>query len=85
MTSARDPRRDTPRTDVVLADPRLVEATDRLGRPLVKSAVAEALQRVRAGALPADAVVDHVVAGRPARVLLSPCGGWRRRTGIEPA
>jgi L-seryl-tRNA(Ser) seleniumtransferase len=65
MTSARDPRRSTPRTDVVLADPRLVEATDRLGRPLVKGAVAEALERVRAGALSPEAVVDHVVAGLP--------------------
>src|SRR4051794_12658869 len=65
MTSTRDPRRGTPRTDVVLADPRLVEATDRLGRPLVKGAVADALQRVRAGALSPEGVVDHVIAGLP--------------------
>src|SRR3954454_24918587 len=65
MTSVRDPRRGTPRTDVVLADPRLVEATDRLGRPLVKGAVADALQRVRAGAIEPEAVIDHVMAGLP--------------------
>ena len=35
MTTA-DPRRMVPRTDVVLADARLAEATDRLGRSTVK-------------------------------------------------
>ncbi len=60
-----DPRRRTPRTDVVLGDPRLQEASERLGRPLVKDAVTSALQRVRDGALAANAVVDHVVAGLP--------------------
>ena len=37
-----DPRRHVPRTDVVLADPRLVAARERLGGPLVKAAVAHA-------------------------------------------
>jgi L-seryl-tRNA(Ser) seleniumtransferase len=60
-----DPRRRTPRTDVLLADPRLQQAVDRLGRSLVKDAVRSALQRVRDGGLAADAVVDHVVAGLP--------------------
>jgi len=63
--SEPDPRRRTPRTDVVLDDPRLLEAADRLGRPFVKDAVTGALQRVRDGDLAADAVVDHVVAGLP--------------------
>ena len=63
--SEPDPRRRTPRTDVVLDDPRLLEAADRLGRPFVKDAVTGALQRVRDGDLTADAVVDHVVAGLP--------------------
>jgi L-seryl-tRNA(Ser) seleniumtransferase len=60
-----DPRRGTPRTDVVLADPRLQDAAVRLGRALVKDAVTDALRRVRVGDLAADAVVDHVVAGLP--------------------
>jgi L-seryl-tRNA(Ser) seleniumtransferase len=63
--SEPDPRRGTPRTDVVLADPRLLEAAVRLGRPFVKNAVAEALDDVRAGRLAADAVVEHVVEGLP--------------------
>jgi L-seryl-tRNA(Ser) seleniumtransferase len=61
-----DPRRRTPRTDAVLADPRLAEACARLGRPLVKQAVSRALQGVRDGSLRADEVVDHVVAALPA-------------------
>jgi L-seryl-tRNA(Ser) seleniumtransferase len=45
-----------PRTDAVLADPRLAVAVDRLGRSAVKRAVADALGRVRAGSVaPADA------------------------------
>jgi L-seryl-tRNA(Ser) seleniumtransferase len=64
-TARSDPRRRTPRTDVVLADPRLQDATDRLGRARVKSAVAEALRRVRDGSLEPDRVVEHVVAGLP--------------------
>src|SRR5262245_522953 len=65
MCPVTDPRRRTPRTDVVLDDPRLRAAADRLGRPLVKGAVGIALQRVRDGELDADAVVDHVVASLP--------------------
>jgi len=50
-----DRRRLVPRTDLVLADPRLVDAVARLGRGPVKAAVAAAQQRVRAGDLdPAD-------------------------------
>jgi L-seryl-tRNA(Ser) seleniumtransferase len=62
-----DPRRRVPRTDAVLADPRLVAAAGRLGRAAVKNAVAAALGRVRAGELdPADAV-DAALAAMPAR------------------
>ncbi|MBH0120291.1 L-seryl-tRNA(Sec) selenium transferase [Rhodococcus sp. CX] len=62
-----DPRRDTPRTDQILADPRLREARDRLGARLVKEAVAAAQQRCRAGEIgPAD-VADEAVAALPAR------------------
>lgn len=50
-----DPRRETPRTDHVLADPRLRAATGRLGERLVKETVAAALDACRAGMLdPAD-------------------------------
>jgi L-seryl-tRNA(Ser) seleniumtransferase len=63
MTS--DPRRRVPRTDVVLADPRIAAATTRLGRPLVKEAVTAAQQRAREGALPPDAVADAALAALP--------------------
>jgi L-seryl-tRNA(Ser) seleniumtransferase len=46
-----DRRRLVPRTDAVLADPRLVDAAARLGRAPVKAAVGAAQQRVRAGEL----------------------------------
>jgi L-seryl-tRNA(Ser) seleniumtransferase len=51
----QDHRRSTPRTDQVLADQRLREATTRLGPTIVKRAVAAALDRCRAGEItPAD-------------------------------
>ena len=56
-----DPRRSTPRTDQVLADPRLRAAAARLGSALVKHAVADALERCRAGVLPPEQVVDVAV------------------------
>ncbi|HEX6539490.1 MAG TPA: L-seryl-tRNA(Sec) selenium transferase [Candidatus Dormibacteraeota bacterium] len=65
--TATDPRRAVPPTDAVLADPRLAEPQQRLGRPLVRSAVREAQQRVRDGELPPDAVVAHVVQRLPAQ------------------
>jgi L-seryl-tRNA(Ser) seleniumtransferase len=60
-----DPRRAVPRTDVVLADPRLETARARLGRARLKEAVAAALGQVRSGDLAPDGVVDAVVAGLP--------------------
>jgi L-seryl-tRNA(Ser) seleniumtransferase len=60
-----DPRRDTPRVDAVLADPRLAAAAGRLGRPLVRSVVASVLDRVRAGALPPSVAADAAVAAMP--------------------
>ncbi len=45
--SGPDPRRRVPRTDVTLADPRLVAATATLGRATVKAAVAAAQARAR--------------------------------------
>ena len=56
-----DPRRRVPRTDAVLADPRIVEATRRFGRARVKQAVSAGLQRVRDGRLAPDDVADEVL------------------------
>ena len=60
-------RRLIPRTDLLLADPRLAEAERRLGRPLVKAAVARAQQRARDGVIRPEAVADAAVAGLPPR------------------
>ncbi len=61
-----DPRRAVPRTDAVLADPRLVQAQHRLGRPRVKRAVTAALQEVRAGATAPDEAADRALGLLPA-------------------
>nr|WP_206062907.1 hypothetical protein [Nocardioides piscis] len=61
-----DPRRATPRTDHVLADPRLREAALRLGTSLVRTAVADALERCRAGLVAPESVADDAVAALPA-------------------
>jgi L-seryl-tRNA(Ser) seleniumtransferase len=60
-------RRLVPRTDVLLADPRLAAAELRLGRALVKAAVARAQQRARAGeiGLELTVVADAAVAELP--------------------
>jgi L-seryl-tRNA(Ser) seleniumtransferase len=63
-----DPRRLVPRTDVVLADARLVAAVARLGRGPVKAAVVAAQQRARAGELDPDRVAEAAVAALPATV-----------------
>ncbi|WP_250002779.1 L-seryl-tRNA(Sec) selenium transferase [Actinoplanes sp. M2I2] len=60
-----DRRRRVPRTDVVLADPGLAEATAREGRAAVKAAVVATLQRVREGELDPDAVVGAALAALP--------------------
>ncbi|HEY2764006.1 MAG TPA: L-seryl-tRNA(Sec) selenium transferase [Pseudonocardiaceae bacterium] len=60
-----DHRRQVPRTDVVLGEPALAAAAQRLGRTLVKRAVAAAQQRVRDGAVRAQDVVAEVLAGLP--------------------
>ncbi|HET7355943.1 MAG TPA: L-seryl-tRNA(Sec) selenium transferase [Nocardioidaceae bacterium] len=60
-----DSRRATPRTDAVLSDPRLAEATRLLGPSLVKRAVGAALERCRAGDVLPDAVADTAVALLP--------------------
>jgi L-seryl-tRNA(Ser) seleniumtransferase len=57
-----------PRTDLLLADPRLAAAEGRLGRALVKAAVGRAQQRAREGQISPDEVADAAVAELPARV-----------------
>jgi L-seryl-tRNA(Ser) seleniumtransferase len=61
-----DTRRLVPRTDLLLADPRLVAATARLGRGLVKAAVGRAQQRARDGQIAPEEVADAAVAELPA-------------------
>ena len=63
---SEDPRRRTPRTDAVLADPRLAGPLHRLGRSLVKQAVSEVLDSCRRGDVPAEDVVDAVLGALPA-------------------
>jgi L-seryl-tRNA(Ser) seleniumtransferase len=58
MVALVDVRRLTPRTDAVLADPRLVAAEQRLGRAIVLSAVRRAQDRARAGEIDPAAVAD---------------------------
>jgi L-seryl-tRNA(Ser) seleniumtransferase len=60
-----DPRRLVPRTDAVLADPRLIAARERLGGPLVKAAVAHAQELARSGAISPAAVTDTAAASLP--------------------
>ncbi|OBA87097.1 L-seryl-tRNA(Sec) selenium transferase [Mycobacteriaceae bacterium 1482268.1] len=60
-----DPRRRVPRTDVLLADPRLAEAERVLGRGLVKSVVARAQERARAGEIEPSQVADEAAALLP--------------------
>ena len=62
-----DTRRRVPRTDLLLADPRLADAERRLGRALVKAAVARAQQRARDGQIAPEEVADAAVAELPTR------------------
>ena len=60
-----DRRRSTPRTDQVLRDPGLVDATQRLGSTLVKRAVTSALDRCRTGDIAPDDVPAVALASLP--------------------
>jgi L-seryl-tRNA(Ser) seleniumtransferase len=60
-----DTRRLVPRTDLLLADPRLAAAERRLGRTLVKAAVSRAQQRARDGQITPEEVADAAVAELP--------------------
>jgi L-seryl-tRNA(Ser) seleniumtransferase len=73
MVTNVDPRRHVPRTDVVLADPRLAAARDRLGSALVKAAVARAQDQARAGAIaPADVAGAAAASLPPIAATLTP-------------
>jgi L-seryl-tRNA(Ser) seleniumtransferase len=65
MVALVDARRLTPRTDAVLADPRLVAAEQRLGRAIVLSAVRRAQDRARVGEIDPVAVADIAAANLP--------------------
>ncbi|WP_433527839.1 L-seryl-tRNA(Sec) selenium transferase [Micromonospora sp. CA-263727] len=60
-----DPRRRVPRTDALLAEPRLAAAAARIGRDRVKAAVRQAQERARRGEISPDAVSDAALAGLP--------------------
>ena len=68
-----DPRRRIPRTDDVLADPRLAAATEALGRGRVKAMVTAAQRRARSGEIAPEDVVETVLGdlhqSRPRGVL----------------
>lgn len=60
-----DLRRSIPRTDVVLADPALAAAIERLGRPAVKAAVGQAQAAARRGEIAPGEVVAAAVRELP--------------------
>lgn len=62
-----DPRRRIPRTDVAMADPRLVAAVARLGQDTVKSVVVTTQERARRGEIEPERVVDVAVDALPRR------------------
>jgi L-seryl-tRNA(Ser) seleniumtransferase len=57
-----DARRRIPRTDALLADPRLAALVGARGRDAVKAAVTAAQQRARIGDLPPEDVADAALA-----------------------
>lgn len=69
---APDARRHIPRTDVVLRDPRLLQAAGRLGPRPVKAAVRQAQEQARHGTVAPEDVADTAVA------LLPPTAGGLR-------
>ncbi len=80
MGGMTDPRRLVPRTDRVLADPRLQAATVRLGSGAVKRAVTDAQARARSGDIPPDEVADAAVTALPK--LLSQTQPVLNATGV---
>jgi len=80
VTLVDDTRRLVPRTDAVLADPRLAAAELRLGRVLVRDAVQRAQQQVRDGELSPAEVADAALAGLP--LLAATLTGVLNATGV---
>ncbi len=66
-----DPRRLVPRTDTVLADPRLQAAVARLGTAVVKRVVVEAQALARAGKIAPSEVAAEAVAALPTSLVSS--------------
>jgi L-seryl-tRNA(Ser) seleniumtransferase len=62
-----DPRRAIPQTDSLLADARLAEPQRRLGRRRVRDAVHASQERVRAGSLAPDQLMEDVLRDLPPR------------------
>ncbi|GAA2351754.1 L-seryl-tRNA(Sec) selenium transferase [Saccharopolyspora halophila] len=61
----RDPRRDVPGTDRVLADPAIAAAIENLGHRLVKRTAQQVQQRARDGELDPSRVVAETLAALP--------------------
>src|SRR6266704_2064294 len=66
MVTLVDARRLVPRTDALLADPRLAAAQHRLGRALVLAAIRQAQEQARSGSIAATAVADAALTALPA-------------------
>src|SRR3954467_12739403 len=64
-TPRTDPRRRIPRTDVLLADPALVEASTRHGSAVVRQAVRAAQEQARAGRIAPEEVAAAARAAPP--------------------
>jgi len=62
-----DPRRNVPSTDLLLQDPRLVEAEQRLGRAIVRTTIHASQERVRAAAVMPEEIVEDIVSHLPDR------------------
>ncbi|PRX45945.1 L-seryl-tRNA(Sec) selenium transferase [Prauserella shujinwangii] len=60
-----DPRRHIPRTDALLAEPRLAKAAAELGRALVKSTIAAAQHQARLGEIAPGEVAERALESLP--------------------
>jgi L-seryl-tRNA(Ser) seleniumtransferase len=67
MVALVDVRRLIPRTDAVLADPRLAAAEQRLGRRLVLDAVRQAQEQARTGGIAPAEVAETALACLPSQ------------------
>ena len=62
---SEDPRRRTPRTDAVLAEPAVADAVARLGRDRVKEVLRTVLDACRRGEVPPEDVVRRLLDALP--------------------